>query len=44
VPVVPGVTGMVVEIEDGRVRVEAPDVPPWFPPHAAPPQATGSTD
>jgi ribonuclease BN (tRNA processing enzyme) len=44
VPVVPGVTGMVVEIENRAVRVEAPDVPAWFPPHAAPPAPAGSTD
>ncbi len=32
-PVEPGVTGMVVEIEPGKVRiVEAPDVPAWVPP------------
>jgi len=32
VPVVPGVTGMVVEVSKGSVRVDAPDVPAWFPP------------
>lgn len=32
VPVQPGVTGMVVEIAAGSVRVVAPDVPAWFPP------------
>jgi ribonuclease BN (tRNA processing enzyme) len=31
VPVVPGVTGMVVEIANGQVSIEAPDVPPWIP-------------
>ena len=32
VPVEPGVTGMVVEIEKGSVRVEAPEMPAWVPP------------
>jgi ribonuclease BN (tRNA processing enzyme) len=32
VPVEPGVTGMVVEVSPGAVRVDAPDVPAWFPP------------
>ena len=36
--------GMVVEIGDGEVRVEAPDVPPWFPPSAAPQTSAGATD
>jgi ribonuclease BN (tRNA processing enzyme) len=31
VPVVPGVTGMVVEIEPAGVRIDAPDVPAWVP-------------
>jgi ribonuclease BN (tRNA processing enzyme) len=31
-PVEPGVTGMVVEVEPGSVRVEAPDMPAWVPP------------
>ena len=31
-PVEPGVTGMVVEVERGQVRVEAPKVPAWIPP------------
>jgi ribonuclease BN (tRNA processing enzyme) len=31
-PVEPGVTGMVVDVERGRVRVEAPDQPAWVPP------------
>jgi len=31
-PVEPGVTGMVLEIEPGSVSVEAPDVPAWVPP------------
>ncbi len=31
-PVEPGVTGMVVEVDPGRVRVEAPDMPAWVPP------------
>lgn len=41
VPVQPGVTGMVIEVEPGRVRVEAPDVPAWFPPNAATPTPAG---
>ena len=44
VPVGPGVTGMVVEIEDGEVRVDAPEGPAWLPPHAAPQAPAGSTD
>jgi ribonuclease BN (tRNA processing enzyme) len=31
-PVEPGVTGMVVEVERGQVRVEAPHVAAWVPP------------
>jgi ribonuclease BN (tRNA processing enzyme) len=31
-PVEPGVTGMVVDVEPGSVRVEAPDMPAWAPP------------
>jgi hypothetical protein len=34
---------MVVQIEDGAVRVEAPDVPAWFPPHAGR-GVSGATD
>jgi len=34
VPVVPGVTGMLLEIERGSVRVEAPEAPAWVPPDA----------
>jgi ribonuclease BN (tRNA processing enzyme) len=36
VPVVPGVTGMVADIAPGRVTIDAPDVPAWFPPEAPP--------
>jgi hypothetical protein len=32
VPVEPGVTGMVVDVEPGKVRVDAPATPAWFPP------------
>jgi ribonuclease BN (tRNA processing enzyme) len=32
VPVVPGVTGMVVEIEPGGVRIDSPEVGAWIPP------------
>ena len=39
VPVEPAVTGMVVEVERGRVRVEAPDVPAWVPPGAPQPSS-----
>ena len=31
-PVVPGVTGMVAEVEPGSVRVDGPHVPAWVPP------------
>lgn len=31
-PVEPGVTGMVIDVDPGRVHVEAPDVPAWIPP------------
>lgn len=41
VPVVPGVTGMVLEVAPGSVRVDAPQVPAWFPPVAAPAVAGG---
>lgn len=32
VPVEPGVTGMVVDVEPGSVHVERPAAPAWFPP------------
>ena len=35
VPVEPGVTGMVVDIAPGSVRVEAPATPAWVPPEPA---------
>jgi ribonuclease BN (tRNA processing enzyme) len=41
VPVEPGVTGMVIEIEPGSVRVEAPDIPAWVPPEPGVPLAAG---
>jgi ribonuclease BN (tRNA processing enzyme) len=41
VPVVPGVTGMVVDVEPGSVRIEAPEAPAWVPPWAAPAAAPG---
>lgn len=36
VPVLPGVTGMVVDIAPGSVHVNAPDVSAWFPPEVRP--------
>ncbi|HXG25440.1 MAG TPA: MBL fold metallo-hydrolase [Candidatus Binatia bacterium] len=42
VPVLPGVTGMVLEISPGRVSIDAPDVPAWFPPSPAPVPAVAS--
>jgi ribonuclease BN (tRNA processing enzyme) len=44
VPVVPGVTGMVLEIEPGRVSIDAPDVPAWAPPHLVPAGAWTESD
>ena len=41
VPVEPGVTGMVIEVAPGRVHVDAPDVPAWFPPNAVAPTPAG---
>jgi ribonuclease BN (tRNA processing enzyme) len=39
VPVEPGVTGMVVEVEKGSVRVEAPEMPAWVPPQPGAPMS-----
>lgn len=37
VPVQPAVTGMVVDIDAGQVRIDAPHVPAWVPPGAPQP-------
>ena len=34
VPVVPGVPGMIVDVEPGAVRVDAPPMPAWVPPQS----------
>jgi ribonuclease BN (tRNA processing enzyme) len=34
VPVVPGVPGMIVDVEPGAVRVDAPPMPAWIPPQS----------
>jgi hypothetical protein len=35
VPVEPGVPGMVVDVEPGAVRVDAPPMPAWVPPQSS---------
>lgn len=44
VPVEPGVTGMVVDVEPGVVRMNGPRTPAWFPPGgpAAPPPVSAA--
>jgi ribonuclease BN (tRNA processing enzyme) len=34
VPVEPGVPGMVIDVDPGRVRIDAPPMGAWIPPHA----------